>query len=210
MAAPASSEYDESVFINCPFDPQYLKIFYAVVFAVIDCGFIARCALETDDGGEVRVHKILRIIRECRVGIHDISRTEISASSKLPRFNMPLELGMFLGAKEYGNSRQSQKVCLVLDRDPYRYQKFISDIGGQDIHAHGTKVETVIKVVRNFLGSLQSGVIIPGPGVIHKRYLAFTAYLPALCAGVGVKKAELIFNDYRTLVQEWLKKNPRP
>ena len=99
MAAPVSPAYDESVFINCPFDQQYLKIFYAVVFAVIDCGFIARCALEKDDGGEVRVHKILRIIRECRVGIHDISRTEISSSSKLPRFNMPLELEMFLGAK---------------------------------------------------------------------------------------------------------------
>ncbi|HET7464833.1 MAG TPA: hypothetical protein VFJ82_26555, partial [Longimicrobium sp.] len=88
---PAAS-YDYSVFVNCPFDAEYLPIFRAVFFAVHDCGYLARCALEADDSGEVRIAKINQIIRECRHGIHDISRTELDDRENLPRFNMPLEL----------------------------------------------------------------------------------------------------------------------
>ena len=210
MAASAPAKYNESVFINCPFDPQYKALFDALVFAVTDCGFIARCALEDGNSGVVRVQKILRLIRECRIGIHDISRVEASPSSKLPRFNMPLELGMFLGAVEYGTGKQRRKTCLVLDKLPYRYQKFISDIGGQDIQAHGGKVAGVIKAVRDYLANLQPGFVIPGPADIFKRYQAFRAKLPTICAGANVKMAELTFKDRRTFVTTWLANNPRP
>jgi len=56
-----------------------------------DCGCVARCALEAYDSGDVRIEKILDIIDQCKLGIHDISRTELNEHS-LPRFNMPLEL----------------------------------------------------------------------------------------------------------------------
>jgi len=89
----ASNEFDVGVFINCPFDQAYLKIFHSIVFVVIHCGFRARCAQEIDDGGEVRIEKIASIIASCRFGIHDLSRTELDRLNRLPRFNMPLELG---------------------------------------------------------------------------------------------------------------------
>jgi hypothetical protein len=41
---------NESVFINVPFDRAYQKLFHALVFSVHESGFIARCALEGDDG----------------------------------------------------------------------------------------------------------------------------------------------------------------
>jgi len=49
---------DTSIFLNCPFDPSYKPIFDALVFATFDCGYVARCALEIDDGGEVRVKSL--------------------------------------------------------------------------------------------------------------------------------------------------------
>ena len=205
MARPLPKDYDINVFINCPFDQKYLKLFHTLVFAVTDCGFIARCAQEDDDGSEVRVQKILRIIRECRVGIHDISRTEVSPKSRLPRFNMPLELGMFLGAKQYGTGKQGEKKCLVLDKEPYRYQQYISDIGGQDIHSHNGDDATVVQIVRDFLGGLQPGIITPGPEMIHKRYVAFSNELPVLCQKFGIEPAKVNFKDYRTFAQTWLK-----
>jgi hypothetical protein len=107
---------------------------------VHDCGYIARSALEITDTSQVRVSKIVKIISLCRIGIHDISRAKLNPNTRLPRFNMPLELGMFLGAKEYGNKKQRQKICLVLDRSPDRYWKFCSDIAGEDISTHGRSV----------------------------------------------------------------------
>ena len=89
----------EPVFINCPFDSQYTPLFEALVFAVSDCGFRARCALEVDDASQVRIEKIYKIIATCKFGIHDISRTAPNPATGLPRFNMPLELGIFLAAR---------------------------------------------------------------------------------------------------------------
>lgn len=58
--------------------------------------------MELDDGGQTRIDKLYGLIGECRYGIHDLSRTELDDVNQLPRFNMPLELGLFLGAKRYG------------------------------------------------------------------------------------------------------------
>jgi hypothetical protein len=120
------AQYEQSVFVNVPFDNRYVKLFHALVFAVHDCGFVCRCALESDDGSDVRFDKLVTIIRSCRYGIHDISRTTLDGANRLPRFNMPLELGLFLGAKRFGSAEQQRKTCLILERDPYRYQKFCS------------------------------------------------------------------------------------
>ena len=46
---PPSPRYHESVFINCPFDPAYAALFDTIVFAVHDCGYVARSALELQD-----------------------------------------------------------------------------------------------------------------------------------------------------------------
>jgi hypothetical protein len=129
------AQASRNVFVNCAFDTSFKPIFDAIVFAVTRSGFNARSALETDDASENRFGKIQRIVEECPYGIHDISRTEANGDPPLPRFNMPLELGLFLGAKRYGAQRR--KAVLVLDTEQYRYQRFISDLSGQDIHAHG-------------------------------------------------------------------------
>ena len=102
-------DYNDNVFINCPFDSEFKDIFYAKVFTIFDCGFRARCALEEDDGGEVRIEKIFNIIRQCRYGIHDVSRTQQYPNTEIPRFNMSLELGIFFGAKKNMVTRIKRK-----------------------------------------------------------------------------------------------------
>lgn len=200
------SKYSENVFINCPFDANYKLLFNAIVFAVFDCGFVARCALEEDDGSQIRVQKIFDIISQCRLSIHDLSRVEIDRSTKLPRFNMPLELGAFLGAKHFGRGPQKKKACLILDSEKYRYQKFISDIAGQDIKAHENNPKIVIRVVRDWLRNY-SQVSIPSGSVIWSRYQLFEGDLPLLCKELKLNLKELIFNDYVLLVSRWLRIN---
>ena len=210
MAKTVPPEYDFHVFINCPFDNQYLELFRALIFTVHDCGYIARCAWERNDAGQTRVSKILKIISECRVGIHDLSRTELDPDTKLPRFNMPLELGMFLGAREYGTGEQRDKICLVLDRDRFRFQKFCSDIAGQDIYAHSEKIDVAVRVVRDFLRNAQRARKIPGHATIFQRYLTFLAELPTSCSVAKLDHTDLIFDDYVMLVEEWIKVNAMP
>jgi hypothetical protein len=49
-----ATPYSRQVFINCPFDPAYRPIRDGIVFAVFDCGFQPRSALEIEDSSEVR------------------------------------------------------------------------------------------------------------------------------------------------------------
>ena len=203
--------YERSVFINCPFDAGYRPLLHAQVFAIQHCGFLARSALEVEDGGEVRITKIKRIIRECRYGIHDISRVELDQAGGLPRFNMPLELGLFLGAQEYGDLEQNRKRSLVLDTERFRYQKFCSDIAGQDVRAHANDPGKVISAVRAMLATALYGLErIPGEAVIRKRYRQFRRELPVFCQRLHVRPAELQFVELRSLVEEWIVGHPLP
>jgi hypothetical protein len=195
------------VFINCPFDHTYKPIFDAIVFAVHDLGFVARSALEIDDGSEVRLTKIERIIEECRYGIHDISNVALDANTGLPRFNMPLELGLFFGCKRFGDERQRKKVCIILDSEPYRYRQCISDISGQDIHSHGgTHAQAIIKV-RNWLAAASKPKFRPGGAEIVERYNRFLNDLPALCTALHRQPDDLTFGDLSETIETWLQTN---
>jgi hypothetical protein len=198
-------QYGQSVFINCPFDTAYGALLDAIVFVVHDCGFIARCSLELRDTSEIRINRILGLIRAYRFGIHDISRTELDEVNQLPRFNMPLELGLFLGAKAFGGAPHTSKVCLVLDTEQYRYQKFCSDIAGQDPPAHGGDPARAIRVIRDWLRP-HTKAQLPGPTKIVVRYAQFRAQVPALLKAAGLD-SEITFADYSALVTEWLAVN---
>ena len=182
-------------------------MFDAIVFAITDLGFVARSAREDDDAGEFRLAKIQRIIEECKFGVHDISAVKLDRKSKLPRFNMPLELGLFLGCKRYGGQRQRYKVSLIFDADPYRYQIFISDIAGQDIHSHEGDVKSAIRELRTWLSIASKRKKLPGGKDIFDRYERFRADLPALCKELRLQPDEVTFKDLRQMIADWLKQN---
>jgi hypothetical protein len=202
--------YSNSVFLNVPFDRSYKRLFEAAVFAIYECGFIARSAKEDEDSSTPRVEKIYELIQESKYGIHDISRVTLDPKNRLPRFNMPLELGIWLGAKRYGNKRDREKRALVLDKVDHRYQKFCSDISGQDPTSHNNDPAVVIRRIRNWLRNSPEykNVAFPGPEKMVARYAQFRAQLRAQCKPHGLNWRNLEFNDYSNLVAGWLKINP--
>lgn len=204
MFVDPNPNYEDQVFVNCPFDEHYARFSTGIVFAIHDCGFIARSALESVDSSEVRIERIMRLISECSLGLHDLSRTELDPINQLPRFNMPLELGIFLGAKRFGEAQQQEKSCLILDREPYRYQKFCSDISGQDISSHDGNPSQAVEKVRNWLSSMRPTISIPSGTVIWAKYEQFEIELPEICADSGLDHEKLTFSDYTDVIIEWL------
>jgi len=195
---------NRDVFVNCPFDPHYKPLFYAIVFTVVRSGFRVRCALETDEATENRFSKISAIVKECRYGIHDISRTEADGDPPLPRFNMPLELGLFLGARQYGNRDQKAKRCVIYDRELYRFQKYISDIAGQDIHAHDRDEQTLIVDLAAWLRAQSGDQTVPGGRAIAREFELFKRELPDICRARGLEPDELTFPDFNGIVVQYV------
>lgn len=195
----------QSVFINCPFTDDYYPMFRALVFAVVDCGCRPRCALELVDGGQNRLQKIEAIIEQSSFGVHDLSNMELDQQSGLPRFNMPFELGLYLGAIRFGGESQKQKRCLIMDSEQYRYQQAISDISGQDISCHNGSPADAIRCVRDWLSTHIHRPGLPGAGHIIDRYRRYEVDLPGICEALLYEEKHLTFNDLWETIVEWQK-----
>jgi hypothetical protein len=201
--------YKQNVFINCPFDSIYSPLFNAIVFSVHYVGFRPRCALEASNAGQYRLEKIMKIISECKYSIHDLSRTQADAKTGLPRFNMPLELGLDLGCRRFGQGHHHGKTSLILDVKPYRYQKFISDIAGQDVVAHGGREIRVVEIVRDWLRlALGPHSVVASGAAIFKRYEKFQQGLPLLCTRLNWNPKKLQFADFSSAIATWIRSNP--
>jgi hypothetical protein len=198
------ADSNRDVFVNCPFDNGYEPLFNATVFTIIRSGFAPRCALETDNAADNRFDKICQIIRECRYGVHDISRTEVDGEPPLLRFNMPLELGVFLGAKKYGGVKHRLKSCIIFDRERYRFQRYISDIAGQDIHTHGGRVGDLVTELATWLRAHSRDANIPGGVAIAEEFETFTTALPKICHARRLDPREVTFGDYSAIVTQYL------
>ena len=185
---------DISVFVNCPFDKTYRRQFEAVVFTIAYCGYDVRSALEVDDSGDVRLEKIIGLIKDSRYSIHDISRVEIDPDTGLPRFNMPLELGAAIGLRASGRAPYDEHGLLILDTERFRYQKFVSDLAGVDIRGHHGKEKDTITAVRDFISSKRQDHI-HGTKAIFSAYRLFNKSLPDLAKAQRQSVRSLTYHD---------------
>lgn len=198
------------VFVNCPFDEEYKPLFEAIVFAITACRYRVRCALEEVNGADIRFDKLTRIIDECSLSIHDLSRTELNHLD-LPRFNMPFELGLVMGARRFGTKKHQSKSALIMVREPYRLPAYLSDLGGNDPSAHRGEPLEVVRIVRRYL---QSGLdqTLPGARHIHSKLSEFQNELPGLAERANVAPAEVdplkSYQDYINFLASFLKANP--
>lgn len=145
-------EFEKSVFINCPYDKEYDLTLKLLIFTIMLPGLDPRLASENSDCTAVRLNVIREIINSCKYSIHDLSRVKSKKDSEYYRMNMPFELGLDFGCKEFSTDmRQNAKIFLVLEQNRYEYQKALSDFAGIDIVAHNGEPLEVIKAVRTWL-----------------------------------------------------------
>lgn len=198
-----------NVFVNAPFDDDYAPLFDALVFTVSACGYRARCALEENDSGDIRLDKLVELIRASPRSIHDLSRVELGRND-LPRFNMPFELGMALGAKRFGGPAHKADRIKIMVAEPYRLPAYLSDLGGNDPDAHHGDPAALIRIVRNFLDVSPAGGPLPGPGRLADAFQSFADRLPALAREIDHRPEEVGgLKNYRTFlwcVTEFLKR----
>jgi hypothetical protein len=191
---------NNAIFINCPFDEAYRGCFESILFIVTMSGYQARCALEENDSGDVRFDKLCDLIRESDRTLHDLSRT-ISGPDGLPRFNMPFELGLMMGAKRFGGKRQREKRALIMVAERFAMPRFLSDLAGNDPAAHSNDPREVIKVVRDHLHTGPTGVTLPGAKHMNDLFDQFQNDLPKLAAKARLTLDEVHpYHGYRNFM----------
>ena len=177
-------DFDKNVFVNCPFDDEYMPLLRPILFVILDLGMTPKIALESLDSGSARIEKIVKLIQESKYAIHDLSRLKAKKRGELHRLNMPFELGMDVGCRRFGEGRAAEKRCLILEAERYRYQAALSDMSGSDIAVHGNDPVEAAVQVRNWLRS-EARLRAPGPSLVWGRFTDFMAatYVKLVDAG---------------------------
>lgn len=199
--------FESNVFINCPFDKDYTPLLRTLTFVLLYLELEPNLS-QTLSSSTIRINQIKQHIKNCKYSIHDLSRSKALKKGELPRFNMPYELGLDIGASEYGGKKLQAKKALILETDRYHYQKVLSDIAGQDIASHNDDPKTLTLKVRNWISANSPGKIIPNQ---TKIWYAFNQFSSDLLANLSttytaIEIEEMPIGDYIKFTKDWLVK----
>lgn len=201
--------FSKNVFINCPFDDDFLPLLRPILFTVIYLKFKPRIAVERMDSGEPRISKIIELIADSQFAIHDLSRIKAKKAGELFRFNMPFELGIDVGCRLFKGGARSTKKCLILEAQRYRYQAALSDLSNSDIGVHSNKPEKAAAEIRNWLNT-QCRLKAPGPAKIWGAFNDFMGdnYDRLSARGFSPKNIEMLaIPELIECMEEWTEDN---
>jgi hypothetical protein len=139
------------VFINVPFDAVYENTFLALIASLVGLGLNPRCVLEVPPAVD-RLRRLYSLIRSCPFSLHDLSRVQVGRTGpfRVPRFNMPFELGLAAAISLADDQHQWR----VLECVPHRVAQSLSDIAGYDATIHNGTVRGTIDAVLDIFGNV--------------------------------------------------------
>jgi len=145
---PQAPARNPAVFLNVPFDARYRPLFISLLAGLTALSCDPHCVLEVPSGPRNRLDRIYSLIASCGASIHDLSRVTLSGPLRVPRFNMPFELGL-----AYAIAQGQPHDLFVFEEQSHRLQASLSDFNGYDPHIHdGTQVG-VLRCVLDCFGT---------------------------------------------------------
>lgn len=125
------------------------------------------------------------------LSLHDLSRVHTKSKKHFARLNMPFELGIDLGCREFhGNQLYRNKKMLVLEAEPFSTQKALSDLSFADCKTHHGSGEELCFALRDWFTELGYSDIPPG-SVVWDDYNDFWSNLLAHLTELGYKKRDI-------------------
>jgi hypothetical protein len=119
-----------------------------------------------------RLKRIFDLIRSCEYSIHDLSAVRLSRGPfRVPRFNMPFELGLAAAVSLSTNGRHKFR---VMDAVPHRVTQSLSDLGGYDAFVHRRTAAGVFEAVADMFASLKNPPVkdVSGFKIIYRGVVA--------------------------------------
>jgi hypothetical protein len=198
--------FEQSVFINCPFDPDFDPVLQAMMFCIVHLGLHPRLSREVNNGAQFRLETIQNLIETSKYSIHDLSRCQARENGEFFRLNMPFELGIDFGCRRFGTAEQHSKAFLILEERNYDYLIALSDLRGVDLHFHDGDYKKAVAKVRNWLAPICGLQNEMGTSGILDRYSDFQGWHYNRQLSNGFSQADI--EEYPTVevlqsMQDW-------
>jgi hypothetical protein len=167
----------ESVFLNIPYDDAFENLYLAYIVGLTQLGLAINAALAVPNQG--RLATIIELMDKSDFSIHDLSRVEVSRG--VPRFNMPVELGLALYRSHITNGQHG---VFIFERKQYRAQRSTSDVNGIDPQIHNGTVRGLMSGLRNILRQPRDVATVPE---MLASYRAVKQRIPEMRRNAGSK-----------------------
>jgi len=138
-----AKKLNESVFLNIPYDKEFEDLYLAYLTGLTMLGLVVKITSEAPNNNS-RLDTIIKLIQASTYSIHDLSR--ISTVDGVPRFNMPLELGMALYHAKVGPEEHH---VYIFEQESYRIQRSTSDLNGIDAFIHDGTPKKIMANLRS-------------------------------------------------------------
>lgn len=165
------------MFLNVPYDAAFETLYLAYIVGLTQLGLRINAAVAVPNQG--RLNTIIRLIEESDSSIHDLSRVE--APGGVPRFNMPVELGLALYRSHVTAGRHG---VFIFESKRYRAQRSTSDVNGIDPQIHNGTPKGLMRGLRNIFSHMGDVTTVPQ---MLACFQAVKARLPELRRNSGSK-----------------------
>jgi hypothetical protein len=133
-----------TVFLNMAYGRESQKFLVAYVAGLASLGLVPKMALEVPASGR-RLDHIQDLVRNCAFSLHDLRHVTAQ------RWNMILELGIAVGTER-------TRSWFVLDYEPYRAMRTLSDLNGTDVYGHRGTPNGVLAALLNIFSRPGQGL----------------------------------------------------
>jgi hypothetical protein len=201
------NSFSRNVFLNCPFDKDFLPYLKVLIFTIYRLGYNPRIASERSDSGESRLDKIKELIESSRFSIHDLSRFKSTTPNEFYRLNMPFEIGLDFGCRAYHkNSKYRTKRTLILESEKHSSKIALSDLSGVDPKCYDSDPQELVSQVRTWFSELGETAL-PSGSTIWDDYNIFQADLYESKSMQGFNKREidlLPLLEFVKCIENWI------
>jgi hypothetical protein len=165
------------VFLNYPFDRDFLMMSYAMHFSVIAAGLIPVCAKDLSVPDRPRVDMLVKAVASCQYSAHDLSRGKGEGNSNYARLNMPLELGMAM-FHAFNTDGNAHRYAFFVG-SANEYKSYVSDLSGLDAQYHDNDDVSLLRLVYEWLRFVVPGQLRGQPAAadVVKKYNDFKVEL---------------------------------
>lgn len=193
---------DKSIFINCPFDDEYLPLLRVLLFVSRFYGLDVKIASTELDSKSNRLPRIKSLMGESKYSIHDLSRFRSDKAGEYYRMNMPFELGL-----DYGIGGDD-KIFLIFESEPHKLKIALSDINGWDIRSHQDKPEKIVLEFRKWIvgcGNISDDLKKLSSEEVWNRYNYFYGSFSDHMKKHKMTDEEISVSEYLNFIDSYLK-----
>jgi hypothetical protein len=138
---------DYSVYISCPYRPEFQNLRHGLMLAAIASGHQPVCDFDNPFPSEPHVPNVADGLARCRYSIHNCSCSDTQNPNEFGRFNIPIELGMALLERHRTHEKADFHEVYIQLPERHSYLQFLIRLNSGFANSYSSEFDAIRKAL---------------------------------------------------------------